>query len=152
MSRHPLYRPRHWEGVPGVRYPEEVAAAASAVPEGWLPTAEAARALHMSCPTALRVLRRAGVAARRVAGGGLVWEPLGVARAGASTPCVVRELPQGWCTAASVCRRLGFSRSTLERRREGLPVTTMRVIYRGRLHVLYDAGQVQRLAALRSMP
>lgn len=148
MTPLPRYSPRHWEGVPGVRYPEPEPACPEP-PVGWLTTAQAAAMLHVSPAVARQWLRRAGVDAALAAGKRLLWEPLGVMRAEAGMPRFVRDIPPGWCSAREACALLGCSRSSLARRTAGL--TTMRARYRQRICLLYDRGQVRHMAAMQEL-
>lgn len=144
------YGPRHWEGVPGVRYPEAEAAPAGP-PAGWLTTAQAAAMLHVSACRARAVLRGAGVAHAVAAGGRLLWEPMGARQAAAAElPRAAGALPPGWCTAAEACRALGCGRTTLGRLRVRWGLTTMRVRRQGRVCTLFDREQVEGAARVRA--
>lgn len=147
MSGWPMrYGPRHWAGVPGVRYPEERPVQA----EGWLTTAQAAQLLHVSTVRARSALRGAGVAHALAAGGRLLWEPMGALRVAAAQPRVAEALPPGWCTAEEACRLLGCGRATLERRRVRWGLATMRVRLQGRVCMLFGREQVEGAARVRA--
>jgi len=145
------YGPRHWAGVPGVRYPEDLAAAAaqqpkeSAAPAGWLTTAQAAGLLQVSAVRARSLLRGAG-AGRKTVGGKGYWEPEGVRRTAAALPPAVQEPPPGWCTAEEACRLLGCGSSTLARLRDNLPLATLRVRRNGKACRYYNRKQALGVA------
>lgn len=142
----PHYSPRHWEGVPGVRYPEPEC---PEPPEGWLTTAQAAAMLHVSPGAARQWLRRANVDTVLAAGKRRLWEPMGVMRAAARLPRYVQSMPPGWCSAREACALLGCSRTSLARRTPLL--TTMKVRCRQRVCLLYDREQVQQIAAMQEL-
>lgn len=112
--------PRAWAGVPGVTYPPEEAASTPPPRDGWLATAEAGRLMGVTRTTAPKILHAAGIPHRRVKALGLFWSRRGVEALlrHRGRRCKAERLegvPAGWLTAGEACRRLGVTRSTLQR-------------------------------------
>ncbi len=110
--------PQAWAGVPGVTYPPAAPAAAPPPRDKWLATAEAAERLGITPAAARSALHAAGVPCRRVQAPGLFWrrrEVEALIRRRRREAERLDHIPAGWLSAAGACRRLGVSRSTLQR-------------------------------------
>lgn len=143
-----------WAGVPGVKYAQERRVERededTLLRMGYVPTSEVAESMGRSAQTARRLLRRAGASPLQGAVSNELYWPVAVAE---KAIAAVRALPRenapraGELKSEEVCRRLGVSRTSLQRITErGLlhPRAAMLPCGRGyRIALLYEEREVQ---------